>query len=86
MWRHAKASLSQYCPIKNVFGDYTAKLMLMTRLRNRKLSFTQFFKKADELNDPLLSNDFTNNDDDNGSDCSSECSDTHTTDTMNTDL
>jgi len=87
MWRHAKASLSQYCPIKNVFSDYTAtKLVLMTRLRNRKLSFTQFFKKADELNDPLLSKDFKNNDGDDGSDCSSECSDTHTTDTMNTYL
>lgn len=82
MWRHAKASLSQYCPKKNVFSDYTAKFMLMKRLRYHKLSFNEFFKKADELNDQLLSNDFTtNNEDDNGSDCSSECSDTHTTDT-----
>jgi len=81
MWRHAKASLSQYCPKKNVFGDYTAKFMLMKRLRYHKLGFNEFFKKADELNDQLLSNDFTNNEDDDGSDCSSECSDTHTTDT-----
>lgn len=81
MWRNAKASLSQYCPKKKVFGDYMAKSMLMKRLRYHKLGFNEFFKKADELNDPLLSNDFTNNSDDSGSDCSSECSETHTTDT-----
>jgi len=81
MWRHTKASLSQYCPKKNVFGNYTAKFALMKHLRCPKLSFNGLFKKADELNDPLLSNDFTTNDDDGGSDNSSECSDTHTTET-----
>jgi len=82
MWRISKASISQYCPKKNVFGDYMAKSMLMKRLRYHKLGFNEFFKKADELNEPLLSNEFTNNDDDDGgSDYNSECSDTHTTDT-----
>jgi len=80
MWRHAKVSLLQYCSKKIVSGDLENSI-LMKRLRYHKLGFNEFFKKADELKDPLLNNDFTNNGDDDGSDCSSECSDTHTTDT-----
>lgn len=82
MWRHAKASISQYGPKKNVFGGYISKSVLMKRLRCHKLDINGFFKKTDELNDPLLNNEITNNDDNNdSSDFNSECSDTLTTET-----
>lgn len=77
MWRHAKASFSQHCQKKKVFSACVNKFMFMKRQYQKLDMFPGFLNKADELNDPLLSNDFSNIEGDD----SSECSDTHTTDT-----
>ncbi|KAE9542513.1 hypothetical protein AGLY_003374, partial [Aphis glycines] len=53
MWRHAKASLSQYCRKKRFYGGYLAKFMFLKRCRILNIEpLTEFFKLAGELYDP----------------------------------
>lgn len=57
MWRHSKASLSQYCRKKKFYGGYMAKFMFIKCCKVKKLNLlTEFFKMAGQIYDPLLLN------------------------------
>ena len=46
-WRHAKASMSQYCRKKEFYAGYLAKFMFIKKCRAFKLDATaEFFKNA----------------------------------------
>jgi len=54
MWRHAKASLSQYCRKKRFYGGYLAKFMFLKRCKILKLDpLKEFFIYTGNLYNPL---------------------------------
>jgi len=78
-WRHAKASMSQYCRKKEFYAGYLAKYMFIKRCRAFQLDPTeQFFKHVGILYDSNneehgyevgdAANDDDDDDDDNNED------------------
>jgi len=54
MWRHTKASLSQYCQKKRFYGGYLAKFMFLKLCKILKLDpLKEFFIYTRKLYNPL---------------------------------
>lgn len=59
IWRHAKASLSQYSRKKHFYGGYMAKFIFFNKCRILNLDpIIEFFRLAGNLYDP---NKYNNN-------------------------
>jgi hypothetical protein len=53
MWRHAKASLSQYSRKKHFYGGYMAKFMFLKKCHILNLDpVVEFFRLAGKLYEP----------------------------------